>query len=101
MDTTFKFDEYLIEVSHDDDDGDETIASYKCWSDEESSFTSLTDRQASYDDFIAKLILKVDDLIGLDFTVNSQAKYLQKLKEDLPLNKIIILLNFAENYSFV
>ena len=27
--------------------------------------------------------------------------YLQKLKEDLPLNDIILLLDSAENYSFV
>ena len=53
--------DYLTEVFH-DDDGDEVIVSYKYWSDEGPGFTSLTDRHAPCDDFIEKLILKIDDL---------------------------------------
>ena len=48
-----------------------------------------------------KFILKIDDLTRHHYTAHSQAMYLQKLKEDLPLNEIILLLDFAENYPFV
>ena len=58
-----KLRDYLTEVSHDDDDGDEVIVSYKYWSGEGSGFTSLTYRHVSCDEFIEKLILKIDDLI--------------------------------------
>ena len=42
-------------------------------------------------------------MISLDITIlhTSQALYLRKLKENVPLNEIILLLDFAENYSFV
>ena len=93
--------DYLTDIFHDDDDGDEVIVSYKYWSDEGSGFTSLTDRHAPCDEFIEKLILKIDDLTQHHYTAHSQAMYLQKLKEDLPLNDIILLLDSAENYSFV
>ena len=38
-----KLRDYLTEVFHDDDDGDEVIVSYKYCSGEGSGFTSLTD----------------------------------------------------------
>ena len=47
----------ILEVFHDDTDGNEFIVSYKYLSDEGSGFTSLTDRQMT-----DKLILKTDDL---------------------------------------
>ena len=51
-----KLRDYLTEVFHDDDDGDEVIVSYKYWSDERSGFTSLTDKHAPCDEFIEKFI---------------------------------------------
>ena len=47
----------ILEVFHDDTDGNEFIVSYKYLSDEGSGFTSLTDRHMT-----DKLILKTDDL---------------------------------------
>ena len=85
----------------DDDDGDEVIVSYIYWSDKGSGFTSLTDRHAPCHGFIEKLILKIDDLTRHHHTANTQVKYLRKLIKDLSLNDIILLLDFAENYSFV
>ena len=39
-----KLRDYLTDVFHDNNHGDEVIVSYKYWSDEGSGFTSLTDR---------------------------------------------------------
>ena len=95
-----KLRDYLTEVFHDNNHGDEVIVSYKYWSDEGSGFTSLTDRHAPCDEFIEKLSLKIDDLTQDHYTAHSHATYLQKLKEDFPLNEIILLFDFAED-SFV
>ena len=94
-----KLRDYLTEVFHNDDDRDEVIVSYKYRS--KSGFISLTDRHAPCNEFIEKIILKIDDLTRHHYTAHSQATYLRKLKEDLPLNEINLLLDFAENYSFV
>ena len=64
--------DYLTEVFHDDDE-DKVIVSYKYWSDEGSGFTSLTDRHAPCDDFIEKLILKIDNITRHHYTAHSQA----------------------------
>ena len=98
--------EYLTEVfddddDDDDDDGDEVIVSFKYWSYEGLGFTSLTDRHAPCNKFIEKLILKIHYVTRHHYTAHSQAMYLWKLKEDLPLSEIILLLDFSKNYSFV
>ena len=95
----YKLHDYLTEVFH--DDRDEIIVSYKYWSDEGSGFTSLTDSYAPCDELIEQLILKIDCLTQHHYNAHSQATYFLKLKEDFPLNEIIILLDFRENYSFV
>ena len=77
-----KLHDYLTEVFHDDDDGDEVIVSYKYWSDEGSGFNPLTDRHVPCDEFIEKLILKVDDLTQHHYIAHLQATFLEKLKED-------------------
>ena len=55
----------------------------------------------NYSLFIAKI---VDDVCGVcphHFIAKAQASYLKIAKENLPANELIILLHFAENYSFI
>ena len=55
----------------------------------------------SMEDFIEKLLEKLDEITSLSFIAKSQAKYLKKCKEEPKDNEIIILYDFVENYKYV
>lgn len=53
------------------------------------------------DDFIEKACQQIDQLRDHHYIAKNQAAYLQHLKITLASNHILILLDFAENYSFL
>lgn len=52
-------------------------------------------------DCITSLYTAVDKTTRHHFTAKAQSSYLHNLKESLPVGRAIVLLHFAENYSFV
>ena len=53
------------------------------------------------DEFITLLTKKLDDLTSHSFISKEQSSYLKHLKEKLTPNECVVLLDFAENYSFM
>ena len=63
--------------------------------------TTLTEHSLSRSDYIETLVEKVNKLSIHHYIAKHQSSHLQQLKDNLKSNEIIILLDFAENYSFV
>lgn len=72
---------------------------YKKWVSVEKS--SLVTVRADTSDFLNELIDLIEDLTKHHFTAHAQSQYLKDLKASLQPGKIIVLMDFAENYSFV
>ena len=53
------------------------------------------------EDFIDDFTDKVEALVTLHFIFKEQVSFLNQLKQDLELNEMIVVGDFAENYSFV
>ena len=85
-----------------DMDPDDTI-SYKQWTHEShSKLVDLSIRSKHVSEFIQELCEKYDSCTSHHFTAKAQANYLKELKERIMINeRAIILMDFAENYSFV
>ena len=52
-------------------------------------------------DFMEKLIQEIDHLTTHHYIAINQSQYLKYLKDNLKPNQAIIILDFAENYSFI
>ena len=79
-------------------DPDDTM-SYKQWGHE--SHLKLLDLTVHVSEFIHELCEKCDSCTSHHFTAKAQATYLKELKGKIPINEqAIILMDFAENYSF-
>ena len=61
---------------------------------------TMIDIRSSVDEFIHLLVQKVDSLRLHHFTAKVQAQHLRNLKENLSEGTAVILVDFAENYSF-
>ena len=53
------------------------------------------------DEFIERLCEQLDEITSHSFIARSQSQYLNKLKENLKCDEVIILEDFAENVSFI
>lgn len=62
---------------------------------------TLDTKQLSIEDYITELSSKVWSLSTHHYIAKQQSQYLKTLKENLPYNELVILMDFAENYSFV
>jgi len=81
-----------------DNDSDDIVA-YKQWThDGQSKLQSVTE---TVSDFINTLCSRADKVTDHHFTAKAQSTYLRQLKESLVPGTAIVLLDFAENYSFV
>ena len=58
-------------------------------------------RSLSVDEFIDLLVGAIDNLTSHSFIAKCQAKYPKRRKEELADNCALVLVDFAENYSFV
>ena len=91
--------EFLDGVFKDHDLDGEDVLVFKQWV--HTDRTSLVTIQETVNGYIDKLCMAVHDLAPHHYIAKSQASYLRHLKETIPENEAIILLDFAENYSFI
>ena len=88
--------ETLCELQVDDTD---EVVYYKQWVTVDR--TTLQDYSKPLDEFIENLVEKLDNLTSHHFIAKHQSRYLTSLKEELPPNEAVLILDFAENYSFI
>ncbi|KAK2713715.1 hypothetical protein QYM36_009556 [Artemia franciscana] len=62
--------------------------------------TEIVKQSISIESFISLLSKSVENLIPHSYITKSQSKTFKKLKEDLPLNTAIVIMDFSENYSY-
>ena len=72
---------------------------YKQWV--STDRTTLSEHVASVSDYVDTLVAKVDKLAAHHFISKHQSSYLRELKENISDHECIMLLDFAENYSFM
>jgi hypothetical protein len=90
---------YLTDLfASQDFDSDDPIH-YKQWV--HTDRTSLVSLTVSTHEFIQLASDALDGLRQHHFIAKAQSSYLTKLKEDLSPDEAIVLLDFAENYSFI
>ena len=63
--------------------------------------TALVNRYATVEEFIAKIVDDVYEVCPHHFIAKAKANHLKMARENLSENELIILLDFAENCSFV
>ena len=63
--------------------------------------TELISWTLPLDEFIEQLFEQLDEITSHSFIARSQSQYLNKLKENLKCDEVIILEDFAENVSFI
>ena len=87
---------YLDQCLHDGyNDGD---VIFQQW--ENTGRSELVKRCMSIDDFVELLVKRIDALTSHSFLAKCQSKYLNKRKEELEDDYLLILAEFAENYAF-
>ena len=91
---------YLKNVFENNEYDFDDIVRYKQWV-KTDSMTTLMDTSATVEDFISLSCGVFDKLRDHHFIAKAQSSYLTKLKESLSPNQLIVLLDFAENYSFI
>ena len=91
--------EYLTELFSTNDFDMDDIINYKQWM--HTDRTNLVSLQISLQEFIDAICDAIDSLRQHHFVAKSQSSYLHTLKKNLPQDTAIVLLDFAENYSFL
>lgn len=91
--------DYITELFSSNEVDLDDIITYKQWM--HTDRTALVSLQTSLEEFIDTVCNAVDSLRQHHFITKSQASYLRSLKETLADDTAIILLDFAENYSFL
>lgn len=77
---------------------DDTVQ-YKQWI--TTDRTNLQDFSSRFQDFMEILADKLDKLTSHDFIAKHQSSYFAQLKDNIHQNEAVVLLDFAENYSFL
>ena len=73
---------------------------FKQWKKEEKNKTNLLSLEMSAEEFIVEICRQIEVIRKHHFIAKSQANFLQELKSGLKENEVLILLDFAEKYSF-
>ena len=86
-----------------DDDGqvdhyDDVEITFQQWT--TSGRAELISCTLPLDEFIEQLCDQLDEITSYTFIARSQSQYLNKLKENLKCGEVIVLVDFAENFSF-
>ena len=63
--------------------------------------TTVANHYSTVEEFVAKIVDDVYEVCPHHFIAKAQANHLKMTKENLSENELIILLDLAENYSFV
>lgn len=71
---------------------------FNLWTQTDRSF--LETRFESVDDFIDNFVSRLPKLLKHSFLSKQQSSYFNKVKENLGEQEILVVLDFAENYSF-
>lgn len=87
--------EYLLQLYSDNDMDLQDIVSFKQWV--HTDRTTLISMQQPLSEFLNTVCEAVDGLRCHHFVAKSQSSYLLDLKESIPSNMVIVLLDFAEN----
>ena len=87
----------LSEILEDHDDDDELT--FRQWT--HTDRTELTTRSVTCDEFIEELADEVSKLTDHHFIEKAQSAHLKPLTETLESDTAVIILDFAENYSFL
>ena len=90
---------YLKNTFEDNDSDDDDKINYKQWV--ASDLTTLSCIQSTVDEFIQTATDMIYELCHHHFIKDSKACYPQDLKGNLENKACIILMDFAENYSFI
>ena len=90
---------YLLDVFNANEDEPEDLITFKQWV--QTDHTTLVTLQLPLQEFITKICSTFHELRHNHFIAKAQAKFLTNLKNNLPENAAVILLDFAEKYSFV
>ena len=77
---------------------EEQDITYKEW--QTTDRTEIITIKTDLETYIEKLITKIYKLKSHHFLTKMQSGYLKKLKENIGDEEVIILLDFAENYTF-
>lgn len=89
--------EFLINSFADYDPDD--IIEFKQWI--HTDRDTLDTKQLPMEDFIEELASKISNLSSHHYIAKHQSCYLKSLKENLTVGELVILMDFAENYSFI
>ena len=90
---------YLYEACKLDKVSDEALINYKQWV--TTDRTTLQDCSKTVIEFIKAIIDKINTLTSHHFIAKHQSRFLSTQKANLAADEAIIILDFAENYSFV
>ncbi|XP_060780327.1 uncharacterized protein LOC132888272 [Neoarius graeffei] len=90
---------YLTELFATNDIEPEDIITYKQWV--LTDRTALVTLQLPVSEFIPQVCKQFNDLRAHHFVAKAQSAFLRELKDTLPHDSAIVLLDFAENYSFI
>lgn len=90
---------YLSEQFRNADMDDDDYVHYKQWL--HTDRTTLVSLQLPVAEFVQVACEALDNLRPHQFIAKAQAAFLRMTKETLELNNFVILMDFAENYSFV
>ena len=100
---TSRLQQYLLEEiskNDDDDDDDEEIEiEFKQWTTVDRA--ELVSKSLPVDEFIEDLITKLNNLTTHSYIAKAQSRYLREMKENLNENEVVVLLDLAENYTYV
>ena len=91
--------EFLTEQFEKEDMDDDDLVNYKQWL--HTDRTTLVSLQLPVNEFINAVCDSLDSLRHHHFIAHAQAAYLRMTKENLQLGTVVVLMDFAENYSFV
>jgi hypothetical protein len=91
--------EQFLHSQLDEDNDQDDLISFNQWV--TTDRTTLVMHQMTVEEFVADLLRKFNKLTVHDYVSRHQSRYLTDLKVSMSTNECIILLDFAENYSFV
>ena len=89
---------YLKETIEPDFDLDDDIT-FKQWL--TTDRTTLVTQQCNAEDFLQAVVEEIDNLTSHHYISKHQSQHLRRCKDELQLGLCIVILDFAENYSFV
>jgi len=95
-----QLEQYLKNIFEQEMELDDSI-SYQQWLTNDQNAVTLVKLELLVSDFIEKICETIDKLRDHHFITKVQAAYYRRAKENLDSDTALILLDFAENYSFI